>query len=222
MQVLGWILLIILIAILLIPFTTLSIRFQYRKRGADDHVGVTLRWLGGLVRLHYSVPKLSWTERGDVSTRQVVQTGKGKTLMSKRKRISLKKLRRFQKNAQRMRRQVRDLHGLLRRFFQHVTCERLEWVSTIGTGDSAETGILTGVAWALKTALVSVAGRYVRWARSPRLDIHPSFERQRLESDLVCIVRFRLGHLILAVARLYLNMRKGSEGTWQNTPFRAS
>ena len=46
MQVLGWILLIILIAILLIPFTTLSIRFQYRKRGADDHVGVTLRWLG--------------------------------------------------------------------------------------------------------------------------------------------------------------------------------
>lgn len=222
MHVLGWFLLILLILLFLTPFTTLSIRFQYRKEGADDHLGVTVHWIGGLIRFHYSVPLLSLTERGDVLVRQKLQTGKGKTFMSKKRKISLKMLRRSQKNFLRMRRRIRNLHGIMRRFFKHVTCERLEWFTTIGTGDSAETGILTGIVWALKTALVSLAGRYVRWTRPPRLNVHPSFNEQRFESELLCIVRFRLGHLILAVARLFLNMRKGSEGTWQNTPFRAS
>ena len=50
MQVLGWIFFTLLFLLLLIPFTTLSIRFQYRREGDDDELGVTVRWIGGLVR----------------------------------------------------------------------------------------------------------------------------------------------------------------------------
>lgn len=220
MHVLGWILFILLVILILIPFTTLSIRFQYRRGGSDDELGLTVRWIGGLIRFHYSVPLLKREERG-FAVRQELQTGKGKTLTAKRRRITPATIRRSQKRFQALRRRVRDLHDTLRRFLRHVTCERLEWVTTIGTGDAAETGVLTGMAWAIKTTLVSVAGRHVRWERPPALNVRPSFEERRLESNLLCIVRFRLGHLILAVTRLYLNMRKGSEGTWRNTPFRA-
>lgn len=221
MHVLGWILFILLVLLILIPFTTLSIRFQYRREGADDELGVTVRWIGGLVRFHYSVPLLKRTERGDLAVRQELRTGKGKTLTVKKRRITPETILRSQKRFRVLRRRVRDLNETMRRFLRHVTCERLEWATTIGTGDAAETGVLTGMAWAIKTTFVSVAGRHVRWERPPALNVRPSFEERRLESNLLCIVRFRLGHLILAVTRLYLNMRKGSEGTWRNTPFRA-
>ena len=221
MVVLGWILFVLLILLILVPFTTLSIRFQYHREGTDDELGVAVYWIGGLIRYNFSAPLLNWTERGDLVVRQEIQTGKGKNLTTQKKRITLETIRRYTKFFQRLRRRIHDLNDTVRPFLRHVTCERLEWVSTIGTGDAAETGILTGMAWAIKTMLVSVAGKYVRWARYPKLNVRPCFGEKRLESDLLCIVRFRLGHLILAVVRLYLNMRKGSEGTWQNTPFRA-
>ncbi|MFS8512834.1 Protein of unknown function [Planifilum fulgidum] len=220
MQVLGWIFFTLLFLLLLIPFTTLSIRFQYRREGDDDELGVTVRWIGGLVRFHYSVPLIKREDEG-LAVRQKLQTGKGKTLTGKRRRITLETVGRYQRRFQSLKRRVRDLNDTIRLFLRHVTCERLEWATTIGTGDAAETGVLTGMAWAIKTALVQAVGRHVRWARPPALDVRPSFGERRLQSHLLCIVRFRLGHLILAVTRLYLNMRKGSEGTWRNTPFRA-
>jgi hypothetical protein len=212
----GWLGSALFALVLLFLFSTVRIRFRYYRQGENDEVTVQFRMWAGLLRFQTRFPTIRLTAKG-----WNVKESTGKKPPWHR-RIRWKTLRRAQREFTLLQQRVVDLYEVMRRFMAHVTCDRFIWKSGIGTGDAAETGVLAGLAWGVKTGLVAVFGSYIRWRARPHLDIVPHFQEHRLETELDCIIRFRLGHAILAMIRVLTRMRaKGGEGTWQNTPFKA-
>ncbi|WP_380705967.1 DUF2953 domain-containing protein [Salinithrix halophila] len=211
---------LILFLLLLLFFTSVRIRIVYRRKGEEDGFFLQVRWLWGLVRYRWVAEGFALTGQGlKVKEKKEGTTGTDK---KKRTRIGLAAMKKAKEKVQDFRENVVNLYGVMRYFLSKVVCEKLVWISDLGTGDAAETGIITGLAWGIKANLVGVVGSYFQWRRPPQLDIRPYFIEARLETDLECIFRFKVRHAILAVMRLLLRMNnKGGEGKWQNTLFKA-
>ncbi|PTX50858.1 Protein of unknown function (DUF2953) [Melghirimyces profundicolus] len=209
--------------LVIFPFTSIRIRVQYRRKGEKDHLELGWRLLFGLLRFRTVIPSF-WLNWKGVSFR----TEQEDRETAHKRRISLRMVRRFWSERSWIRRQIVSFHEIVtetyRRFLRHVVCERLVWNSRIGTGDAASTGVVTGIVWGVKTTLVGFTSPLLRWTDPPRLDVHPLFHEEKIETELDSIFRFRIGHAILAVIHLLIGMmrhKKGSEENWRNTQFRA-
>lgn len=201
--------------------STVRIRLLYRRRGEDDEILVQVRMWAGLIRFNYRFPQFRLTPEG-VDVKEKTETPWPRKTPPWHERIGLETMKRVRREWEVLKVRVFGLYDVFRRFLSHVRCERLIWRSHLGTGDAAETGVITGLAWGVKTSLVGMLGSYIDWLVRPRLDVVPHFQEHRLDTELDCMIRFRLGYAILAVLRLLIRMRgKGGEGIWQNTQFKA-
>ncbi len=219
-----WVVLALLLAfILVIPFTSIRLEAHYWREGANDQLNIQIRLLWGMIRLRYQIPLIKWMENeGSLIIRE--KSTDLPTKGSWRQRITWRSLCAMRERYLMFRDQVHQLQDLTRSFLRHVIFERLEWRSTVGTGDAAETGVVTGVVWGVKSILVGVLGSYVQWTKQPFLKVDPLFSEATLETDLHCIIRFRIGHAMLAAIRLMRSMRRGRKGEeqkWQSTLFKA-
>ncbi|GGE10959.1 hypothetical protein GCM10011571_10340 [Marinithermofilum abyssi] len=202
--------------LLLIPFTTLRVHLTYRRKEKEDHVFIRVKWLGGLIRFQYEVPLLDTENSLQAKTKTTSNIPGLKK--RQRMRITLQDIKRAKERWSWLRRRVADLYRIIRRFLSRVTCERLTWTTRLGTGDAADTGVLTGIAWGVKSTLVGVAGSYIRWKTKPDLQVTPHFTDRVWQTELDCIIRFRIGHAMLALICLLVHMRwKGDERTWQKS-----
>ncbi|PTM58632.1 DUF2953 domain-containing protein [Desmospora activa] len=219
----GWLLAagIAVLFFVVMIVSTVRIRLLYRRQGEDDEMSVHVRMWAGLLRFQYRFPQFRLTSEGvDVKEKTKAPLSGKKPAWFET--IGLKTLQRVRQDWRILKYRVIGLYDVFYRFLRHVTCERLIWKSHLGTGDAAETGVITGLAWGVKTSLVGMLGSYIDWLVRPRLDVVPHFQERRLETELDCMIRFRIGHAILAILRLLMRMRgKGGEGTWQNTQFKA-
>ncbi|WP_185955987.1 DUF2953 domain-containing protein [Melghirimyces algeriensis] len=216
----------ILIILMIFPLTSVRIQVRYWRKEEKDHLEVYVRLFWGLIRFKSTLPSFRLDQTGvsfwrEQDTRQVSDA-------KKKGRISLKNIKQFRAKLSRIRRQIASFNHITlevsRRFLRHVVCERLRWDTSVGTGDAASTGVLTGVIWGVKTSLVGFAGSYIRWACPPRLNVQPLFNNDKVETTLDSIIRFRIGYAIVAVIRLlirFVRNNKGGEEGWQSTQFKA-
>lgn len=218
----GWLFLVVGI-VMMSAFVLSPVRVcvMYHRRGDHDQLKTQIRLLWGLLRLRYDISMADLTKKGLQVKEKRVPPYPGKK-KRRRKRFTLATLQRWARESRYLQKRIVHLYEVFRQFLSHVVCERLTWVSKIGTGDAAETGVMTGVVWSVKATLIGMLGSYIRWDRSPDLNVRPFFEKEILDTNLNCIIRFRVGHAILAVLRLLTRIHgKGSEKNWQSTLYKA-
>ncbi len=116
---------------------------------------------------------------------------------------------------------VEDFHPILRALLRKMRCDRFEWDTAFGVGDAAVTGTLTGLAYSLKSYVISFFSAYIPLEESPRISVEPLWNDTSIRTHLTCIVHFRVGHAIVAGVRILKKLRKGRVRKWQTTPFRA-
>lgn len=229
-MVLVWMILfgVILIILILFPFTSVRIHLIYRRKAERDHLEFRFRLFFGWIRFRVRVPSLQL--RGAEMTVRSKEKGNvpGSGTRHQKSRITWRGIRKMRHKFAQLQQRIVQLNEVLletgRRFMSRVVCERLEWETFIGTGDAASTGIVTGIVWGVKYTLIGFAGSHIRWEKAPQIEVQPLFNSERIETCLESIFRFRIGHAILAVicllVRLFQN-QKGGEGSWQNTQFKA-
>ncbi len=81
-------------------------------------------------------------------------------------------------------------------FLKHLLVRELSWYTVIGTGDAMYTALSTGSMWAVKGILLSYFTS-LSTAKKIRVNIQPDFDSQRIYSDLTCIFKLRLVHIML-------------------------
>ncbi|MDA8352033.1 MAG: DUF2953 domain-containing protein [Firmicutes bacterium] len=216
----------ILVILVIFPFTSVRIHLVYRRKEEKDHLEIGFRLFFGMIRFRTVIPSFHFDQNGilfqpELKTKDTEKPGK-------KQRFNLQKIRRYLAKINQFRRQIVSFQEIVsevnRRFLKHVVCEQLIWKSAVGTGDAASTGVVTGIFWGIKSTLIGFAGSYIRWQEAPRLDIEPLFHSEKIETTLDSIIRFRVGHAILAVIHLLIRMirnSKGGEGNWQSTRFKA-
>jgi hypothetical protein len=87
-------------------------------------------------------------------------------------------------------------------FLRYIrVCEKLVWKSKIGSSDPAFAGILTGLAWSVKSTLYSVLTRKIRFLAPPVFNVETDFDHPSFETSFSCIFRFTLGEIMHVIVK---------------------
>jgi hypothetical protein len=223
-MIIGYILIALLLLLLIIIFSSIRIGIHFQRVHQNDQLGIDVKALFGLLHLKYEIPIIKIKERfPGVEVKTELESGNEKTTLNKkRKMITPGTLMDMSKRA---RKKLREVYGLLdwvKQTLRYIRCEKLTWYSKIGTGDAAETGILTGLTWGVKTSLLGIGLRHLTLRTVPSVNVTPMYNQRYFHSELKCILRIRVGHAILAGIRFLPRFLKGKggEGKWQSTLFK--
>jgi hypothetical protein len=204
--------------LLLIVFTKLTIIINYQHHNDDDELNVEFKIWFGLIQYKINVPLIKidddspsvivkhhshlGEEPGGKVDHKVNQITKDKVLKS------IEKARDFLQKVVRM--QV-----IVRKFFQKISVKKFEWSSYIGVGDAAYTAIAAGALWTLKGSIVGFLSRFFKLTVMPQLAITPQFQAAVIQTHLLCIFQFRIGHAILAGLKL-IKYWRGEQNRFTN------
>ncbi len=216
----GWaVFAIICLLFLIVFFTTIHIDIQYQRIDENDRLVFTFTAWHNLLTYIYEVPKLN------VSVNQAgpelnvhVKDGNDKT--GTKKSLDYPEAKRWYEKYLDFLARIHDVKPILQKMFKHIYCGKIEWHTQIGTGDAAETGALTGLVWGVKNMLLSVCTHYVTLRSIPRISVQPMWNNKCIQTEMNCIVHFRIGHAIVAGTRILLKLRKGRVRKWRTTPSR--
>lgn len=210
-----------IVSLIVFLLTPVWVAITVQREDERDYVCVEVwtwfRWMG-IRREITGVDGEEWRVR---YARRTATVAGDRTLDEQTRRLTRADVRRQWRQMHRFLRRFRDARRALRAFTQHITCERLSWESRIGTGDAALTGMLTGLAWVAKGAVLATVTRYVRLKAVPNVRVIPAFHETTLSSRLTCMLRIRIGQAILAMAKLAWTLYKGREKRWRSIPSRA-
>lgn len=108
---------------------------------------------------------------------------------------------------------------LIRLGLQDASVENVNWVTHIGLQDAMQTGIGTGILWAIKGVAVSMVSIRSRLEKLT-LKITPDYNSQIFSSNLNCIIRLRIVHIIFIkvylnylIVRRYINEHRSGKAT---------
>ncbi|SFJ75324.1 DUF2953 domain-containing protein [Thermoflavimicrobium dichotomicum] len=214
-----WVGMILVALLIILPFTSVRIELLFKWENENDRGEVKIRALFGLVRLRFTLPQLDWAgiDRG----LKVSLAEETNDTSPKKEIIGKKTIQRGKEMVRELLDQIDGLKEILRWFFSKVTCEKWVWITSVGTGDAAEAGFLTGIVWTLKSMLIGWISPYIRWQKAPELHVEPLFYREAVGMTFHSIIRFRLGHAILAIKRLYWDRNKRRNLKWQSIQSKA-
>lgn len=215
-----WVLIIataILVFILLISIMKLKIKIDILHTGDNDHIKIKAMALFGLISYTYDVPFIKINKDNPsliVKTEQKVGND-NKTPNSKdEKQITPNDVMDKIKQAKEFLEHVIHLHKIVKKFMSHISIEKLEWNSSLGLGDAAQTGVAIGVLWSLKGGIVGLLSQYMQLKSQPVLTVNPHFQEILTHTSLTCIFSFRIGHAIggaLRVVKYWKNTKGGKQ-----------
>ncbi|MGI5922266.1 MAG: DUF2953 domain-containing protein [Syntrophomonadaceae bacterium] len=91
---------------------------------------------------------------------------------------------------------IRTKYPVHRLVSRYTIMEKIDWKTRVGVNDAMYTGITTGLIWALKGIVVSMAGHRSR-LQSLSIDVQPDFAQAVVNSRLICILKIRIVHIII-------------------------
>lgn len=207
--VLGFLFLLLL----LIWYATVRVEVLYKRERQNDRGEVKIMIFGGLLRFKVNLSELKWKGLDEGVQVKGKMTGKAaKTPTGQKKervQVNRRKLKVIRRNYMKILHRIDEFQQIMHWFLGKITCEKFVWHTRLGTGDAAEAGILAGLAWVIKWTLVGMLKNRIRWNFTPQVEIAPEFNQAILETYFHSIIRFRIGHAILAMKRLSDHTRKG-------------
>lgn len=116
---------------------------------------------------------------------------------------------------------TKEFKKIIFRFLGNINMTTCEWITKIGLQDASITGMLTGIIWAIQSVILGNLSHLILLKTIPTIEVYPLFNNEYFESELHCIISFRIGHVILAgIQVFYLLFRlKRMSKTTTNTSY---
>ncbi|SHE44478.1 Protein of unknown function [Seinonella peptonophila] len=204
---LFWVILLILIPLIgVIWYTNIWIKIIFDWDHEEQHIELIIspwfRWL----KFRYVVPKIDWQGLNQGAKLKMKSSSREEEV-----RITKDSIEWFKDSVDRLLDQVRNMAHVSHDFLQRVVCEELTFQTQVGTGDAAETGVITGICWSIQSNLVGFFYPKVKWETSPHLDVIPNFTRPVFSLAFRSTFRFRLGYFLKAGLRLLRGYLRSKE-----------
>jgi|GEM_PF-1522325 hypothetical protein len=185
------------LALVLVFLSSVTVHFRLLRRGEDDRITFTVAWLKYL-RYSVDVPLV------DLLVRTTGPEIRLKTAFGRPETVSFN-------IPQEIRASVSFLLEFYRRYGRYAFAlwylagrtriRRFRWYSEIGLGEAHRTGLATGIAWALKSSLVTGLFAHTVPLSKPDLAVRPNYQEHRLNTFLDCIFQIRVGDFMVAVLK---------------------
>lgn len=101
-----------------------------------------------------------------------------------------------------------DYKKLAKTILHYTIVEKIDWNTDIGLQDAMYTGISTGILWAIKGILVSLINLNSRLEKL-HLQVTPDFNKEILRTNLSCIIKIRIVHIIFVTVYLLFLIVRG-------------
>ncbi|WP_449537253.1 DUF2953 domain-containing protein [Ferdinandcohnia sp. Marseille-Q9671] len=203
-------LLFIIFLILLIAITKLTVYVQANHSQNNNQIKIRFSIWFGLIRYTITIPNgKDDKDTSDIERKKETQTDRISKKKEKKKKHPIKDFLAYAHDSKVILNRVVDLIPIIKDFLKKVTITKFEWHSQIGTGDAAQTGIVTGVGWSIKGTIVGVISHYLNLKVHPDYSITPYFQHTVSETKLGCMFHFRIGQAMVAGIRLVKKWRGG-------------
>ncbi|MEX2103766.1 MAG: DUF2953 domain-containing protein [Bacilli bacterium] len=233
MRLLSWLfiicltlLVIVLIIIIIFLFSHLRVHIEANRSGEKDEIRLDIYAMFNIIhyRIHIPSVKLHIAQKNIETETEagIVQTNGTPANKKKLKFLTPRSKKRSTEVAMVLLHNIKNLHQLLLQVLRHVKVDELIWKSRIGTGDAAETGVLTGIAWSVKSTLIGYITSYIQLFTIPKMDIAPSFHETKLETTFRCVFRFRVIYGVVIGLRLFFRALKNGKKIWRGFQVKAS
>jgi hypothetical protein len=184
---------LVLISVLVL-LSSVTVHVRLLQRGEDDRITLTVAWLK-ILRYSLDIPLVDLLVRPSGSGIRL-QTAFGfldgvGDRPPRETRISIPFLR---KAYRRYGRYAFALWYLVRR----TRIRRFRWHSEIGVGEAHHTGMAAGLAWTVKSTLVTGLFAHTVPLAKPDLAVRPNYREERFNTFLDCVVQIRIVHFIIA------------------------
>lgn len=190
-----------LFVIIVLLFSSIRIDFRYQRKGENDEAVIIFFALGRLIRYQKKISEWMWEGVDEGFKYETTQQGK-----LEEQRVTQQTIEKAIEIYQFFVDRIDHLIHINKQFLNRVTCEKLQWKTFIGTGDAAETGVLVGVAWGVKTNLIAMISSFIQWKHPPKIEVFPYFTESRFDIDFHSVIRFRMGYAILAIQRILFQL----------------
>ncbi len=234
MRLLSWLLIIsitllviVLIIIIIFLFTHLRVHIEANRTREKDEIRLDIYAMFNIIHYRIYIPSvkvyIAQKNKNKTETEAGITQPNG-TVDNKKKPkfLSPKSNKRSTEVAMLLLHNIKNLYQLLLQALGHVKVDQLIWKSRIGTGDAAETGVLTGIAWSVKSTLIGYITSYIQLYTIPKMDIAPSFHETKLETTFRCIFRFRVIYGVVIGIRLLFRVLKNGKKIWRGFQSKAS
>lgn len=153
----------------------IRIRVRYSRSGRLDQLVVFVQALYGL--FHYQIVLPSIMIRGlnvIYGEKKSVEIG---TLREEKKKqiFGVGTFKRYWRSYRTMRVSTRKFTRWLRSTMKKVECTRWRLDFRVGTGDAAQTAVLTGLLWAVAGCASGAAGQFLKLSTMPQNRIEPNY-----------------------------------------------
>lgn len=197
-------------------FLPLRFRIRYWKNGRKDFASITWQVIPGILGITMEIPFIKFFFRAGHSKIKMVgqvEGEKGMPLGEKEKEIKVNRylMQKIYARLPVIINRFKELRKLAYWLVGKISVKRFCWVTEIGTGEPAETAILTGALWGVKGTFLSYFQTMVgRVQSNPQINVIPNFNQVMVTSKADCIFDVLCGHIIIGGFKtLYLFLKKG-------------
>jgi hypothetical protein len=205
-----WFFSLLLIFLLTIVFTNIKIRLEYIRDKKDDVVILEGSVWFGIIRVKYKIPvlKLQSVLHGVQVKKQATTGHEDARMQKKRFHITPREVSHYMNKISLLRQRVHDFNKIIKMTLSQFHCDQFEWRTRVGVGDAAVTGIITGLVWGVKSSILTIFTQYIRLSADPKINVVPAFQSTSIDTHFRCVLRFRIGHALIAGIRLIFNLRR--------------
>lgn len=178
-----------------------TVEFRYRRQEENDHLDIKLSALKGIWQFKMSIPtiNLAWEKGPQLETQQEVEAPSGE------ERKGVQKLRFKYFRGYFFYQLFPNIPGLLRefnqvkkKFYKGIRCKEFSWEMEYGHQNPAYTALATGGFWTLLGySLAKLYNNVTMEVSQPRIMVTPRFNDPGFRTDLYCIFKARIGHIMV-------------------------
>ncbi|WP_408007197.1 DUF2953 domain-containing protein [Pseudalkalibacillus sp. A8] len=205
------ILLFFCLVVFIIMISRVRVTIKYVHQAKSDTVLVQAHFFKGLFDYAWEIPlnKIELEKDGlmHMQYETDMEIGNQKQHETKESTFEAESLINRAQETKELLDSVYQLSRIVRRFLRKMTVEEFEWVSTIGTGDAASTGIFAGLLWTIKGSVTGFLSFATNMIKPPVLEVTPSFQTPVVQTDLLCMFSFRIGQAMLAAYLIVKNWK---------------
>ncbi len=183
--------------------SSIRIRVRYSRSGRLDQLVVVVRALFGLVRMHTIVPSIAirgWDIVYNQKYRTTAGTFGGRA--EKKRRLSWRTIVRYRGVMQDLVTSAGELKRWTRRTLRKLECTRWRMDVTVGTGDAALTGVVSGLFWSVLGCAVAATGQFTKLRTHPHGSVKPVYSGEEFTLVWEADFRMSMGTALLCCMRL--------------------
>lgn len=212
-KVFALIISVIILFLLILSLTKIKLRVLYRKQGKNDRLSLEMFIWRGLFSYKLEIPVVEMRNtrpgkapgslfklipRPAFKVNIELEEKDGRLIAGEKKQISIPGPVRLVTILINIIRLTKRYGPVILQLFRRIHLRRFQWRTRLGTGDPSHTGFITGLAWGLKGALVSVLYRlFASGGTKPFYKVVPDFENACFSTVFDCIFEVRVGYIML-------------------------